>query len=278
MKDGFYTSDELPIDIYHGDRGSISQSGLKKLDQSAAHLRAYLDGDNDKPQTKGMFIGSAIHAASLEPDVFDEQYIVAPAKFGARNAAGFKAWCEEQDPAKIILMAKESDGVYRMRDALHSHPWVGPRLRGATCEYSCFATDPETGVQCRVRFDMITSGGLILDLKKTQDARDGALAKSIANYGYYVQNAFYMDVPSWLGDEYAPDGFAFVFIEESAPHGIAVRFLDPDDIERGRAEYRRLLNKYAICLARDEWAGYSNEPAIISLPGWMRHQLDSIGE
>lgn len=278
IKPGFYTADELPIDKYHGDKHSISQSGLKKFDQSPEHFKAYRDDDSDKKQTAGMFIGSAIHAAALEPDVFKQQYVVAPDKFKARNAAGLKAWKEEQDPAQIVLMSHEADKVYRMRDALHGHPWVGPRLAGATCEYSCFANDPETGALCRVRFDMVTSSGMILDLKKTQDARDDAIAKSIANYGYYVQNAFYLDVPSWLGAEYAPEGFAFIFIEEEAPHGIAVRFLDPDDIERGRAEYRRLLNEYAFCLERDRWPGYSDKPSVIGLPGWKRHQLDNLGE
>lgn len=275
MKPGIYTAAELSNEAYHADKESVSQSGLKRLDQSPAHYRAYADGLTGGTQSAGQFIGTAIHAAALEPDEFASQYVIAPEKFKARNAAGFKAWREEQDPRQTILMAYETDKIYRMRDQLHAHPWVGPRLRGAQCELSCFADDPETGVRCRVRFDMISEGGMILDLKKTQDARDGAVAKSIANYGYYIQNAMYMDVPTWLGANYTPEGFAFVFIEEEAPHGISVRFLDPEDVERGRQEHRRLLRIYADCLARDVWPGYSNDPQMISLPGWARYQIDN---
>lgn len=278
MKPGIYTADELPIDDYHADPDSVSQSDLKLLDRSPAHLKAKRDGLTDSKPTAGQFIGSAIHAASLEPDEFDRQYVVAPEKFKARNAAGLKAWKEEQDPSQTIIMAYEYTKIARMRDKLHAHPWVGPRLRAAQCEVSCFATDPETGVTVRVRFDMITDGGMILDLKKTQDARDDAVSRAIANYGYYIQNALYVDAPGWLGDDYRPEGFAFVFIEEEAPHGIAVRFLEAEDVERGRQECRRLLNKYAECLAADEWPGYDDEPGYIGMPGWARYQIDNRGD
>lgn len=276
IKNGFYTAEELPIDVYHSDRGSISQSGLKRLgDQSPAHLRASLDGlTNDSP-TAGQFIGSAIHAAALEPDVFDEQYIVAPDEFKRKNQAGLKHWKEEQDPRKIILMAYENEKVLRMREALYSNDWLADRLKGATCEYSCFADDPETGVTCRVRFDMVDSSGLVIDLKKTQDCKDAAIAKAISNYGYYVQNAFYIDVPTWLGEQYEPTGFAFVFVEEEAPHPVAIRFLEAEDIERGRQKYRQMLNTYAQCLKNNHWPSYSGEPKMIAMPGWARRDIDS---
>ena len=68
---------------------------------------------------------------------------------------------------------------------------------------------------------------------------------------------------------------AFVFIEDEPPHGISVRFLDPEDLDRGRNEYRRLLNLYHECRAADHWPGYDAEPAIISLPGYARYQIDN---
>lgn len=275
MEPGFYPADQLDNETYHRGAG-ISQSALKILDQSPEHLRAYLDGLRGSKETPGKFMGTAVHAAALEPEVFDAQYVVAPEEFGARNAKGFKAWKEEQDPRQTILMHYENQKVKAMHDKLHGHPWVGPRLRGATCELSCFANDPETGVLCRVRYDMVTEDGWVLDLKKCQDARQAAVSKSIANYGYYMQDAFYSDVPGWLGPEYRPRGFVFVFIEEEPPHAVKVWALASGDRDRGRREYRRLLNIYAECLEADEWPGYSTDPEVIELPGWKRSQLDFI--
>lgn len=272
MKPGYYQNHQLPAEQYHADRGSVSQSGLKRFAQSPAHYRAYLDGLTET-DTAAKFIGTAVHAAALEPEAFAEQYIVAPSKYKTGNAAGLKAWKEEQDPRLIVLLERDAENVYRMRDALHRHSWVGPQLRDAQCEYSVIADDPETGTRCRVRFDMLTGDGLILDLKKCQDARDDALRRSIFNYGYHVQNAFYMDVPSWLGD--GPAGFCFVFIEEKPPHAISVRFLDPEDVERGRMEYRRLLNDFAECVKADHWPAYPEDPRMIALSGWARNQIDN---
>jgi len=274
MKPGIYQSTELSNEAYHSGPG-VSQSQLKLIDRSPAHLRASLDGLTKNSQTPGMFIGTAIHAAALEPEEFDKQYVIAPEEFADRRAKGYKAWTQEQDPRQTILMASEYVRIQGMRDALHRHPWVGPRLSGAQCEVSCFANDPVTGELCRVRFDMVAEDGMILDLKKTTDARDGAISKAIGNYGYYIQNAYYLDVPSWLGDDYRPAGFAFVFIEDEPPYGIAVRFLDPEDLERGRNEYRRLLNRYHECRVNDHWPSYDAEPSIISLPGYARYQIDN---
>lgn len=238
MKPGFYPASKLTNEQYHGGDG-ISVSGLKRLDQSPAHYKA---GFNNS--THSMFIGTAVHAAALEPDEFESQYVVAEG-FKDKRAAGYKAWAAEQK--KLILMPHEMENIISMRTALHQHPLVGPMLRGATCELSCYANDPVTGELCRVRFDMLTADGWILDLKKCQDARKNAARKSVENYGYYMQNAFYLDVPEWEG--HRPEGFAFVFIEEQPPHGIGFYVLDDRDVDRGRMEYRRLLNKYHECLS-----------------------------
>lgn len=263
MKPGFYPSTAMTNEQYHSGPG-ISVSGLKRLQQSPAHYKA---GFNDSSQS--MFIGTAIHAAALEPDVFDQQYVVAEG-FERKNQAGYKAWAADQD--RLILMPHEYENVIGMREALHAHPVVGPMLRGAVCELSCYANDPITGELCRVRFDMLAADGWILDLKKCQDARPDAVARSIASYGYHMQNAFYMDVPEWLG--HPPEGFAFIFIEEQAPHGIGFYVLDERDIERGRREYRRLLNQYHHCRENDYWPCYDNQPQVIELPRWKRNEID----
>ena len=271
--EGFYTADELPIEEYHCDP-AISQSGLKMFDQIPALYKAYRDGETDENPTRGKFIGSAIHAAALEPDVFAEQYIVAPDKFKTGNAAGLKAWKEEQDPRKIILLDKDYKAVQGMHRKLHAHSWAGPRLRSATCEYSCFARDPETGLMVRVRFDMLTPDGWILDLKKTADISTQGITKAISNYGYFIQNALYLDVPGWLGDDYRPRGFVFVFVSDKPPYSVRVVFLTTEDVDRGRREYRRMLNAFALCVESDYWPDYEEYPEPVMLTQWKRNEID----
>ena len=192
--------------------------------------------------------------------------------YTARNAAGFKAWSKEQD--KEILLAHEYQNVIAMRRALWKHKTARALLADAwQFEYSVFARDPITDILCRVRHDLFTNTGWIVDLKKTQDASPKAVSKTIYNFGYHHQQAFYLDVSQWGGIE--PKGFAFIFIEEQPPHAIGVYVVERQDVSRGRKQYRNNLNLYARCLERDEWPGYEEKPQQIGIPYWGRRDIDN---
>lgn len=272
MEPGFYTADQLSNEQYHSGPG-ISCSGLKLiLDKTPYHYWAqYLSPDAQRSaSSQAQIIGTALHAAALEPERFEDEYVVAP--FGARNAAGFKAWAKEQD--RMILLEKDMANVLGMRAALSTHPVARWLLEDAFAfEYSVYANDPETGSLCRCRFDLLTNSGWGVDLKKTQDASPRGAAKAIANYLYYQQDPFYRDVSAWAGA--GIEGFAFVFVEELPPHAVAVYVVAPEDVERGRRRNRRALNLYASCLDQDVWPGYGSDAQVIELPYWARKQVDN---
>ena len=276
MEKRFYTNKELSNAEYHSGPG-VSNSGLKLIGQKTPfHFWSrYIDPDrrNIDTSTKAQIIGTAIHAAALEPQKFDEEYVVAEG-FAARNAKGFKAWAEGE--RRHILMPDEYDNVLGMRRSLWLHPVVYTLLEDAfEFEYSIFAPDPITGVLCRVRLDLLTHSGWIVDLKKCQDASPAGAAKAVANYGYYHQAGFYQDVYAWAKDGELPRGFVFVFVEEQPPHAVGVYILAREDVERGRREYRKNLNTYAHCLARDDWPGYGNSAMTLDLPYWSRRNIDT---
>lgn len=219
-------------------------------------------------------IGTAIHAAALEPERFDEEYVVAPFERG--NQSGLKAWkqAEADDRNRHVLLEPQYKGVLAMRRAIFAHPVAGRLLADAAAfEHSVYANDPVTGELCRIRTDAITNSGWILDLKKCQDASPEGAGKSCANYGYFHQDAFYNDVWEWAAGE-PPAGFAFIFVEEQYPHTVSVYCLSPEDRERGRRLYRRNLNTYAECKAAGEWPGYSDAAQELELPGWARRRID----
>lgn len=286
MDPGFYTAEELSNEEYHRGPG-VSNSGLKLIgSKTPAHYYAQYRDPNAPERKAGrpQMIGTAIHAAALEPDKFDAEYVVAE-EFIARNAKGFKAWASEQ--RRHILMPAEYGDVIGMRKSLHAHPIAGNLLADAQeFEYSAYAEDPETGILCRVRLDLLTQSGWIVDLKKCQDASPEGAAKAIANYGYYHQAAFYLDVWTMATGGDAPMGFAFIFVEEQYPHAVGVYVLsdghdeagnyDPlrDDIGRGRKEYRRNLSIYAHCERNDYWPGYAPRAVELELPYWQRRKID----
>src|SRR5690554_8185442 len=63
---------EMSNEEYHDLPDSISKSGLDLIVRSPAHYRF---AEHREP-TRAMVIGTAIHAAILEPDVFATEYLL----------------------------------------------------------------------------------------------------------------------------------------------------------------------------------------------------------
>ena len=103
-------------------------------------------------------------------------------------------------------------------------------------------------------------------MKTTQDGRARAFEKSVANYGYARQAAFYRDGFAKVG--VPVEAFVFVAVEKSAPWLVSLFMLDDESMQRGEAMVREDLRTLAECLERDEWPGHPVEIQTISLPPW----------
>lgn len=246
---------------YHA-HDSISKSGLDLVARSPAHFRY----QEKREPTRAMVIGSALHAAVLEPDLFASQYMLLR-NVAARRASEYKQAVAVHG-ADFVLTGSEADYVAGMQETVRSHPYAGRVLsEPGRAELSVITTDPVTGVAVRCRFDWLTDAGKPVDLKTTQDARPEAFSRSVANYRYHVQAAFYSDVWQWETGE-TLDRFVFLAVEKSMPHALAPYMLDDEAIAEGRRLYREALNLYADCLERDEWPGYDAQPQWLCLPAW----------
>jgi len=249
----------MPNDVYHSYAG-ISKSGLDMIARSPAHY-AYR---SPQEPTRAMVIGSATHAAILEPELFAKQYMLLKDVTDRRSSAYKQA--VDQFGADNVLTGTEADAVTGMQAALQLNESAKQRLdaRGWV-ELACFASDPVTGVLVKCKFDKLTSDFLSVDLKTTQDLRD--FAKSVANYRYHVQAAFYADVFEWATGEQLK-GFEFLAVEKDAPNASRIFVLDTPSIDYGRKLYRQALDVYAECLRNDEWPMPPGETEYITLPYW----------
>jgi len=251
----------MPNDEYHA-HNSISKSGLDLVARSPAHYRY----QEKREPSRAMVIGSAIHAAILEPEVFASKYMLLR-DVKDRRASEYKqavaVYGEE-----FVLTGKESDYVAGMQESVRTSRSIMTLLeKDGDAELSVFTKDPVTGVEVRCRFDWLTKCGIPLDLKKTQDARPDAFGRSVYNYRYHVQEAFYRDVWKWeTGDSI--DRMRFAAIEERMPHATMVYKLDDEALNEGRRLYREALNLYAKCLERDHWPAYADEEQWLCLPPW----------
>lgn len=273
---------QLTNEEYHSGPG-ISKSHLDKVAKCPLlYWERYINPEREPEEQKAALVfGSAFHTATLEPDLFASEFLIMP-EFNLRSATGRAArdeWLAGEAKGLTVLTVEQRDLALKMARVVHKHPVAGQLLRGGQKEQSFFAKDPETGALVKCRTDHSDfSAGLIADLKSTDDASEDAFAKSIANFRYHVQQAWYEDVLSSIYGE-APPYFVFIAVDKNPPHPIGVYYIDPEDVQLGRQLARRDLKTILECKRTGIWPDFTpSKVARISLPGWARHQqIASLG-
>ena len=260
----------VPNNQYHAGPG-VSKSQLDQFAKSPAHYLASLS--TQRKETPAMRIGTLFHGLVLEPERV--KIAVAPVcdKRTKDGKATWEAFCAENAGAEIVT-ADEGEMLNGMVASVRAHPAANALLSGpGIAEGSAYWDDEQSGELCRCRPDFYRQDlGIIVDLKSTRDASPKEFARSIANYRYHMQSAFYQDgVESSTGDFIK--GFVFVACESTAPYAVAVYQLDMQGVEAGRIEYRRLLLDLADCKASGKFPAYSDRIETISLPAWTAKEI-----
>ena len=256
---------------------AVSKSGLDQIAKSPLHYWArFLDPDRVWPEpTPAMRLGTALHTHVLELSKWDDQIAVAPGDINRRTKEGREQWAAFEAAAKrkTVITADDAQQVMAMGRAVMRHP-AAAMLLGlpGKAETTHMWTDAGTGLECKCRPDwLIDDGSIVVDLKTTKNASIQGFKRSVADYRYHVQAAWYLH-----GLEQAtgrrPDQFIFICVESTAPFACAVYAADAEMIERGHDQAMRDLAKLAICKAADHWPSYSDQIETISLPGWMTGQ------
>jgi hypothetical protein len=260
----------LSNDEYHASEG-ISKSGLDLIAKSPLHYWAkYIDPQREpRDPTPSMRLGTAIHAAVLEPDRFAVEYRVAPdvdrrTKEGKAAFETFQQICAESKATPIS--ASDFEICKAVSRQVRSHPTAQMLFDTGAAEQSAYWIDDETGVLCKCRPDWLTRQ-VVVDLKSTTDASPQAFQRSAYAYRYHVQAAWYLDgLAAATGKR--RDVFVFAAFEKDPPFACAFYYADESMIAAGRAEYRALLRQYAECLQTGKWQGYPIELQALTLPGW----------
>lgn len=259
---------DRPASEYHADP-AIGGTALRDALRSPLHFWArHLAPEREFKETPAMRLGTLAHLAILEPERWESETILAPS-VDRRTKAGKEAWSEflETAAGKEIVSAEDAALVESIAHAVRSHRGAGALLKGAATEVSLDWRDEHTDLLCKGRMDAVAQHDVIVDLKTCQDASTAAFTRSIANFGYHIQAAHYID-----GYEAAtgvcPRAYIWIAVESSAPHGVAVYAADAAMLEIGAEKRAMALEIIAECTESGHWPGYPAEIQTISLPGW----------
>lgn len=239
--DEFCYSAEMSNEQYHSVRTHISHTGMIELLRSEAHYAEYCNPSAESTPRSGFNLGTAFHAAVLEPGYIEENYVVYEKR---RQGKEWEAFAEEH-AGKEIVNQREIGKVMAMLEAFKAYKevplWDIFHSAFAEREKSVFWIDEETGCGARVRFDVITDEA-VFDLKTINDARPKNVMRQVAQMEYDLQASMYAaGGKSYIGKKLP---FIFVFIEDKAPYGIQVYASGDTTLRNGEIKFRRGMNAF----------------------------------
>lgn len=263
MAEGLYHSGPTAVE-------SLSQSGAKLLLPPSSPARYRWQADHGRPPSAEFDMGHAAHALVLGVG----SPIVEVDADSWRTKAAQQARDEARAEGATPLLTATAQAVRDMAGALTSHPLAAQLLAGGTPEVSMFGQDPETGVWLRGRVDWVTADGTMVDYKTTACAHPDKFVRSVADYGYHMQAAWYLDLAASLDDMPDADRFLFIAQDKTPPYSVSVVDLDAEWMALGRAANRRAIDMFAACLASGSWPAYGDDIATLTPPYWMRTRSD----
>ena len=257
---------DVTNEAYHADRSCVSVSGLKQLLRSPAHYQAYLNGH--RKETPAMFLGTAVHARLLEPELFADEYVIAPTSDKRQKA--YKEF-ELAHANKRILTPDQAASIEGIAQSVATHVSARTLLRAGLVEHTIIWQDEETGIWQKIRPDCLCidfDTGICLDVKKTTDAAPASFSRACVQYDYDLQAAVYLE---GLRRIFQRDfDFVFLAVEEDAPHGCALYGAPAEMLERGHRRYREAMRILKACRDTDSWPSYQpdGDYELLSWPRW----------
>lgn len=187
--------------------------------------------------------------------------------------------------ADNMITDRDQETVENVRKAVHAHPEAQDILFGeGSNEASIVWVDSETGLTVKTRIDRYAwthrlvpqPGGpgvrqrvpTHIDIKTTASACRWKFSKQIDDLGYHIQAAMHFEGCDTIAKS-PQRRYLYIAVEKEAPYAMGFYELEPDAIEQGAREYRRLLTRFAHCLEKDEWPGYTaDQIGYISIPSY----------
>lgn len=290
MQPGVYS---ISNEQYHASPG-ISRSAIMDFRKTPRHYwHKHINPHYVKSApTPAMILGEAFHVALLEPETFEERFIVKEksnlliGKLPLLRDVGREAYdeakkkqeavrtekerlekeFEERSIDKIVIDEDDYQKIITMKGEILSDDTNKEIVTDAKVEQSIFWIDPDTQLLCKCRPD-IWHNAFVVDLKTTNDASEEEFRRSIVKYGYHIQFAM---IREGLKRQCEVDMRNFIILaqEKEAPFLSAVYQLDDEALTEGHSKFKDYLQQIKSCHDNNSFPGY--ETKMISLPTWSK--------
>lgn len=264
----------LSDELYHAQPELSSTGARLLLPEYKGSPKKFQWAQTHRRESRAYDVGHAVHAKVLGVGAglihYPTEHLTPGGNVSTKAATVL--WETEQRANGLTPVSPdEAARVDAMAEAVLTHQSAGPIFEVAEHrEVSVFAT--VDGVGCRARFDAISGetrrGVIAVDLKTGDDATAVGFGKSVAKFGYEVQDGHYEDV--FKASEGRPiDEFYFVAVEKSAPFEVGVYRLPTQWRQIGAQKAAEARRIYRECLETGVWPGYDNTIQFLDAPTWL---------
>lgn len=249
---------------YHS-RPEVSATMIKSMAKGWRHFEAeFIARTAPRRDTKALSLGTAVHAALLEPEKYYAEFVVCPEECSDRRTKAYKEWAAKVPNNATILSPDDEAiitriGYHVQRDA------VARRLIEAKGEVEQMKTwTAENGVACRGMFDKIIGNKTVVDIKTTQNALPWAFRSTLGEYRFDLQAAHYLE---GTGAEFC----FFIVVETSAPWRVRTYQLTARSLAFAQSQRRRLLDEYKSRIVSGDWSeSGEGEVLEVDTPEYLR--------
>ncbi len=267
--------ENLPAQAYHSDDAVGSSLARKLQSTTPMHAKEMME---TPMSSLALASGSALHAAMLEPENDLAQAVVSPdvdkrTKAGKEIHAEFDALNEGRCIITPV-QAQQVDGMI----AACNRDWRIKHCLSACKKREVSVFGEIAGFPAKARLDAWNGHGMVCDLKSTRDLACD-FEKSIANFGYGMQAAWYRAVLRSAMESQGrmlPDDFSFVFlvVESVAPFGTAVYRMSDEVMDCYSERLPELQKLWWKCVVENKYPGWPQDDVVdIGLPPWALKKL-----
>lgn len=249
---------------------ALNHSKLKNLFPPNTPADFFYKEQNPKKSSIAQDFGTAIHIAIFEPNEWSDRVIIEPS-IDRRTQAGKEKYASfiASSEGKIILTEEQFLSCKMISDNVKKHHILSKLIHRKHCSYETSGFFTYKDVKLKFRTDCILNDkNIILDVKTTRDPTERGFVRSVIDYNYDSQAAFYLAGMREITGKLFRN-FIWIAIENIQPHKIYL--YEPSDafIMRGMRLIDDAIELYKDCVASGSFPGPKAEIITLDTPKWL---------
>lgn len=274
---------DVDDDVYHNGAG-IAQSRFNYLKKSTNkyHYNTYVNLEANLNRKRHFSEGDFIHRTLLEKGT-------VKGKFCDEAIALEIAWLAKPDAKKIRSTTAFKDQIKKLRDMglepikkelfqsahilereFQNNPELKELMADSLKEKAVYSLCPVTGLIRKAKVDILKTFetfAYIGDLKSTRSIDEDKFDRSILDYNYHVQGAYYKEVvQDALGIQVKQH--LIPLIENEAPFEIDLKFIDEPSMSLGKRDMLKYMKQLAKCYSENNFPRRKITLKSCGIPEW----------